>query len=87
MEYSRRNVHLAETAFYVYITRLNYITFMFYQIIMVVALETSALELDFINSHIYFYTKMTTKFDLLQFDFLPLSFSTPRKYSRNLMCS
>ena len=56
MEYLRRNEHLAETAFYMYLTRLNYITFMFYQIKMIVALKTSALEPDSIHSHIYFHT-------------------------------
>ena len=44
----------AETAFFMYITRLNYITSMFYQGIMVMALENSALDLDSINPHIYF---------------------------------
>ena len=47
---------------------------MFYQRIMVEVLENSALELDSVNSHIYIYTHMTSKFDLLHFAFLPLHF-------------
>ena len=70
-----------------YITRLNYIAIMFYQRIMVVALENSALELDSINPLIYNYTHRTSKIDLLQYAFLPLLFSTPGKYSRNFRCS
>ena len=74
---SRPNRHFAETAFYMYITRLIYITFMFYQRIMVETLENSALELDSVNSHIYIYTHMTSKFDPLHFVFLPLHFQPP----------
>ena len=87
MQYVRRNGHLTESAFSMYITGLNYITFMFFQRIMIVALENIALELYSIHLHIYFYTHMTSKIDLLKFAFLPLSFSTLRKYSSNLRCS
>ena len=38
---------------------------MVYRTIMVVALENNALELDSVNSHIYFYTQVASKFDLL----------------------
>ena len=57
---------------------------MFYQRIMVVVLKHSALEPDSINSHIYFYAHMTSKIYLLQYAFLRLSFSTPRKYFQKL---
>ena len=62
MDCSRRTGHLADTAFYMYIARINYVTFMFYQGKMVVTLENSALDFDSINLHIYFYTYMTSKF-------------------------
>ena len=51
MEYLRRNAIWLKLPFTLYITRLNYQTFMFYQRVMVVALENSALEFDSIYSY------------------------------------
>ena len=64
-------------------------TFIFYYRKIVAALKNmnSALKLNCLNLHIYFHTLDDIKLDILQSAFLPLTCSTPRRYSRCLRFS